>query len=67
VSSSLTGRAISFPFNNLCAKVVLTDRLLFWQMDRLGAIKLFFSLLLLIQLFASSEHHLESVENHALS
>jgi hypothetical protein len=40
------------------------DHLLFRQMDQLGWTKSFFSLLLLIQLFARSELHLASAENH---
>ena len=52
VGSSPTGRATSFIFNDLWVKAFLSDRLLFRQMDRHGGIKLFFSLLLLIQLFA---------------
>jgi len=50
VGSSPTGRATSFIFNDLCVKAFVSDRLLFRQMDRHGGIKLFFSLLLLIQL-----------------
>jgi len=46
------GAPLHFIFNELWVKAFLSDRLLFRQMDRHDGIKLFFSLLLLIQLFA---------------
>jgi hypothetical protein len=46
------GAPLHFIFNDLGVKALLSDRLLFRQMDRHGEIKLFFSLPLLIQLFA---------------
>jgi len=58
---------LHFLFNSLWENAIPPDRLLFWQMGRLGWVKLFFSLLLLIQLFGWAELHPASVKNHPVS